>query len=102
MRNLRDSGNSDNLKYSFPQFSRLLLNYAVRMGRRPVFADLDVGQGCVAIPGSLGSLLIERPVGIEEGFSQNSPLAYHYGHKTPGHNPVLYNQLVSRLGKGNR
>jgi len=76
---------------------RLLLNYAVRMGRRPVFADLDVGQGCVAIPGSLGSLLIERPVGIEEGFSQNSPLAYHYGHKTPGHNPVLYNQLVSRL-----
>ena len=24
---------------------KLLLNYAVRMGRRPVFADLDVGQG---------------------------------------------------------
>ena len=22
---------------------------------------------------------------------------YHYGHKTPGHNPVLYSQLVSRL-----
>ena len=24
---------------------KLLVNYAVRMGRRPVFADLDVGQG---------------------------------------------------------
>ena len=28
-------------------FCQLLLNYAVRMGRRPVFVDLDVGQvGC--------------------------------------------------------
>ena len=24
--------------------SRILLNYSVRMGRRPVFVDLDVGQ----------------------------------------------------------
>ena len=24
---------------------KLLVNYAVQMGRRPVFADLDVGQG---------------------------------------------------------
>jgi len=76
---------------------RLLLNYAVRLGRRPIFADLDVGQGSIAVPGSIGAMLVERPASIEEGFSQNSPLAYHYGHKTPGHNPVLYNQLVSRL-----
>lgn len=26
---------------------QLLLNYAVRMGRRPVFVDLDIGQVCV-------------------------------------------------------
>lgn len=26
---------------------RILLNYGVRMGRRPVFVDLDVGQGTV-------------------------------------------------------
>ena len=25
---------------------QLLLNYAVRMGRRPVYVDLDVGQAC--------------------------------------------------------
>lgn len=24
---------------------RILLNYAVRMGRRPIYVDLDVGQG---------------------------------------------------------
>jgi len=76
---------------------RLLLNYAVRLGRRPIFADLDVGQGSIAVPGSVGAMLVERPASVEEGFSQNSPLVYHYGHKTPGHNPILYNQLVSRL-----
>ena len=40
---------------------------------------------------------MERHAGIEEGFSQNSPLVYHYGHKTPIHNLVLFNQLVSRI-----
>jgi len=76
---------------------RILLNYAVRMGRRPIYVDLDVGQGNISVPGSLGALLVERPASIEEGFSQNSPLVYHYGHKTPGHNLVLFNQLVSRV-----
>jgi len=76
---------------------RLLLNYAVRLGRRPIHVDLDVGQGSIAIPGSIGASLVERPASIEEGFSQSSPIAYHYGHNTPGANPVLFNQLVSRL-----
>ena len=34
---------------------RLLLNYAVRMGRRPVFVDLDVGQGSISLPGKLST-----------------------------------------------
>lgn len=33
---------------------RLLLNYAVRMGRRPIFVDLDVGQGQISVPGTVG------------------------------------------------
>lgn len=32
----------------------LLLNYAVRVGRRPIFVDLDVGQGQISVPGSVG------------------------------------------------
>ena len=28
-------------------FCRLLVNYAVRCGRSPIFADLDVGQVCI-------------------------------------------------------
>ena len=35
-------------------FCRLLLNYAVRMGRRPIFVDLDVGQGQISVPGTIG------------------------------------------------
>merc|ERR1719273_2053463 len=77
--------------------SKLLLNYAVRLGRKPLFVELDVGQGCVSIPGTIGAMLVERPASVEEGFSQNSPLVYHYGHSSPGQNHVLYNQLVSRL-----
>lgn len=37
---------------------RILLNYAVRMGRRPIFVDLDVGQGSISIPGTIGKLLL--------------------------------------------
>jgi hypothetical protein len=56
-----------------------------------------VGQGSIAVPGSIGSVLVERPASIEEGFSQNAPLVYHYGHLTPGHNSMLYNKLVRKF-----
>lgn len=78
---------------------RMLLNYAVRMGRRPIFVDLDVGQGHIAIPGTIGALLVERPSDIVEGFSQQAPLVFHFGHKSPGSNVELYNLLVTRLGE---
>lgn len=76
---------------------RLLLNYAVRLGRRPIYVDLDVGQGLIGIPGTIGALLVERPAAIEEGFSQQAPLVYHFGHWTPSENTVLYQALVAKL-----
>lgn len=36
---------------------RILLNYTIRSGTKPLLVDLDVGQGNVSIPGSIGSLL---------------------------------------------
>ncbi|XP_049782845.1 protein CLP1 homolog [Schistocerca cancellata] len=78
---------------------RLLLNYAVRMGRRPVFVDLDIGQGQISVPGSIGALLVERPASVEEGFSQQAPLVYHFGHCGPAANLTLYNILVTRLSE---
>lgn len=35
---------------------RMLLNYAVRASRRPIFVDLDVGQGQISVPGTIGIL----------------------------------------------
>ncbi|KAM4636819.1 polyribonucleotide 5'-hydroxyl-kinase Clp1 [Discoglossus pictus] len=76
---------------------RLLLNYAVRRGRRPTLVELDVGQGSVSVPGTVGALCVERPADVEEGFSAQAPLVYHFGSTTPGTNIKLYNKLTSRL-----
>ncbi|CAO1407934.1 unnamed protein product [Diamesa serratosioi] len=76
---------------------RIMLNYAVRSGHRPIFVDLDVGQGSISVPGTVGSLLIERPASIEEGFSQLAPLVVHFGHKSPGDNGELYKSSISTL-----
>ncbi|XP_050294853.1 protein CLP1 homolog [Anthonomus grandis grandis] len=76
---------------------RILLNYGVRMGRRPIFVDLDVGQGKVTIPGCVGALVIERPASIDEGFSQEAPLVYNFGHKSPSDNFKLYKKIVNQL-----
>ena len=72
---------------------RLLINYAVRMGRKPVFADLDVGQGSISVPGTIGATVVMEPVNIDNGFDPNAPLVYSFGHKTPGHNIGLINQV---------
>lgn len=45
----------------------------------------------------LGALLIERPASLSEGFSQEAPLVYHFGHKTPSHNTALYSLLLEQL-----
>ncbi|CAH1238295.1 polyribonucleotide 5'-hydroxyl-kinase Clp1-like [Branchiostoma lanceolatum] len=75
---------------------RLLLNYAVRLGRRPTFVDLDVGQGSIAIPGTIGGILVERPADVEEGFSLQAPLIYHFGHASPGANMELYERIIAK------
>lgn len=79
--------------------SRILLNYAVRMRRRPILIDLDVDQGQIGVPGTVGALLVERPATIEEGFSQQAPLAYHFGHKSPHDNIELFNIITSKLAE---
>ncbi|KAK7922096.1 hypothetical protein WMY93_008998 [Mugilogobius chulae] len=78
---------------------RLLLSYAVRVGRRPTFVELDVGQSGVSVPGTVSALCIERPADVEEGFSVQAPLVYHFGSTTPGTNIKLYNKLTSCLAE---
>lgn len=79
---------------------QLLLNYAVRIGRAPLFVDIDVGQSMISIPGTIAAAVIERPTDVEDGFSQiAAPLVYHFGHSSPNENLALYNLLISRMAQ---
>lgn len=78
---------------------KILLNYAVRQGRTPIFVDIDVGQGSIAIPGTIGAFLVERIAHVEDGFSQQAPLVYQFGHLSPSGNDALYNLLLSNLAE---
>jgi len=79
---------------------RILLNYGVRAARRPIFVDLDVGQGNMSVPGTVGAMMIERQASIEEsGFPEQAPLVYFFGAPTPTANIPLYNVLVTRLAE---
>ena len=76
---------------------QLLSNYAVRMGRRPVFVDLDVGQSSISIPGTIGATLVESQIGLSSGFDSCAPLVFNFGHKAPAFNLSLFNDLVTKL-----
>lgn len=81
---------------------RILLNYSARMnalGRRPIYVDLDPGQGQISVPGTIGAVMVERPAEVEESFSQAAPLVYHYGHTNMSVNSTLYNTLISRMAE---
>ncbi|CAM4616192.1 hypothetical protein PO909_007115 [Leuciscus waleckii] len=78
---------------------RVLLNCAVRLGRRPTLVELDVGQSSISVPGTMAALCIERPADVEEGFSVQAPLVFHFGSTTPGTNIKLYNKLTSSLAE---
>ena len=47
--------------------STILVNYATRLGRAPMLVDLDVGQGQISIPGTVGALVVESPADIVKG-----------------------------------
>lgn len=80
-------------------FCRILLNYAVRSGRSPVYVDLDLGQGSISIPGSIGAVVIEKPAEVEGSFQMTAPIVYHFGHSGPGSNQTLYDLIMGSLAE---
>jgi polyribonucleotide 5'-hydroxyl-kinase len=76
---------------------KMLLNWAVRVGRSPIFVDLDVTQNAISLPGTISALVVERTSQIEEGYNLDAQLAYHFGYKTANENPFLYKTLISIL-----
>ena len=89
--------------------SRLLANYALRMGRTPIYVNIDVGQVDFGVPGTMGALVLngdvddddddDVPGRVEEGFSQEAPLVFHFGYDSPQNNDVLYKLLITRLAQ---
>jgi polyribonucleotide 5'-hydroxyl-kinase len=62
---------------------RMLLGWATREGWKPTYADLDIGQGSITIPGTVSATPVEMPIHPIEGVPLDLPLVYFYGHTTP-------------------
>lgn len=79
--------------------SRILLNYALRLGRKPTFIDLDVGQNSLAVPGAISSTPLDmNTLSINEGpFRLVTPLIFYYGYASPSDNAEFYKICVENL-----
>lgn len=83
--------------------AKILVNYAAKLSRRVTFVDIDPNQGSVAIPGSIGAMVLARPLECEEEFGASTtmmgttPVVYYYGHLSPFEKPRLYTALANQL-----
>lgn len=78
---------------------RILLDYATRMGRKPLYVDTDVSEGAFSIPGTLMSMMVERPATIEAGLPTSPPVVFHFGHKESIDNSLLFKATVTKMSK---
>lgn len=76
---------------------RMLLSYAVRVGWKPTFVDLDVGQNSISGPGAIAASPVEEPVGILSEWKNRAPIAYFYGHTAASQHVAIYKKLCERL-----
>lgn len=84
--------------------SKILLNYAVRSERKPLWADIDIMNGSLLFPGTLSSLVLNKVIDPENGVSLTSPISYFYGNVgnsqgLPVENPKLYKLLMNNLSQ---
>lgn len=78
---------------------RILLNYAARVNRQPLYCDIDLGQGSLSVPGMISAVSVQRPAQVTDGFCQSVALSYHHGHKSFGENIALFNIIVKELAE---
>ncbi|KAG0346778.1 Cleavage polyadenylation factor subunit clp1 [Podila humilis] len=90
--------------------SKLLLSYALKQSRQPIYIDLDCSEGSITMPGCLTATPLTEMIDVEEGFGSSAtsaptagsavmPLAYYYGFPSPKDNVKLYTLLMSRLAQ---
>ncbi|EMS46112.1 hypothetical protein TRIUR3_09742 [Triticum urartu] len=78
---------------------KMLLSWAAKLGWKPTYVDLDIGQGSITIPGCISATPIEKPIDIVDGIPLEMPLAYFYGHPNPSINPDVYKALMRELAQ---
>ncbi|KAF9432466.1 Cleavage polyadenylation factor subunit clp1 [Entomortierella beljakovae] len=90
--------------------SKMLLSYALRQNRHPIYVDLDCSEGSITMPGCLTATPLTEMIDVEEGFGSSAtsaptagsavmPLAYYYGFSSPKENIKLYSILLGRLAQ---
>ncbi|RGB29078.1 Pre-mRNA cleavage complex II protein Clp1-domain-containing protein [Rhizophagus diaphanus] len=88
--------------------SKLLLSYAIRHGRQPLFINLDSNEGSITMPGTLTATPINHIIDVEEGFGSSAttapsfsssfmPMVFYYGYPDPSENIKLYKVLTKKL-----
>ncbi len=82
---------------------RTLVAYACRVGRSPIFVDLDLGQGDVSVPGTLAAVPLDRAsLSVEEtsvgGGTGSAPLVFYVGHTTAHESMPVVRNAMARLG----
>lgn len=80
-------------------FCRFLVNYATRMGRKPLFVNLDVAHNPWTLPGSINVIRVKKPFGFTEDFKEQASSIFNFGYLQPRENMPLYCFLVGKLGE---
>lgn len=79
----------------------MLCAYAARLGREPIFVDLDPCLGDAGgPPGSISATRVDmRSLSVDEGFASPdlAPLTWWFGYESPAENPELYDHVVDKV-----
>ncbi|OLL22991.1 mRNA cleavage and polyadenylation factor CLP1 [Neolecta irregularis DAH-3] len=86
---------------------KILVAYAVRMGREIDFINLDTREGVLSLPGTISAVNFSTILDVEQGFGTASatgpsqipaktPLVYYYGYDSPAGHAQYYKKLISR------
>ncbi|EME26692.1 pre-mRNA cleavage complex II protein Clp1-like protein [Galdieria sulphuraria] len=75
---------------------QILSCYAMKGGKKILYASIDFQQGSFSIPGAIGASSVEHAT-IEDGMIFENNLVYFYGHTVASENPRLLEKLVSNL-----
>jgi polyribonucleotide 5'-hydroxyl-kinase len=80
--------------------SRMLVAYAARLDRTPIYVDLDVGQGNLSVTGAMTAVQVDKgSLSVEDSFANTMPLVYFYGQSSPKENIPLYKLLTDILAE---